>query len=506
MIKSRAKALAIGAMAHQKVSLAHDSKTPHVFDMSDPGTGKTAVRVWAFAARRRKRGGCLLVVAPRSLLRVAWGNDFARFAPDMVVSIATASNREKALDADADVYIVNHDAVKVLVKKPKTWFAKFSELTVDESTAFKHHTNQRSRALSKIAHMVRSPSKPLFERKSALSATPTSNGVCDIWHQVHVLDGGARLGPNFFGFRSAVCIPKQVGQNKNAVNWSDKPGAEEAVYGLLSEIVVRHKFEDCVDIPPTHTYTVAYDLEPKQRKAYDEMHQEQILQLTAANVLHKLMTGIKPTHAPGLLPGVATPSIMAINGAAVATKLLQIASGAVYDAAGKYHIIDRGRYETLIEMASQRKHPLMMFFWQHQRDLLVEEAEKAGMTFCVFDGNTNDFERNKMVQDYQAGKFDLMLGHPQTVAHGLTLTRGTSVIWPGPTYNLEWWLQANKRQARIGQKEKTEVVTLVAPNTIEEKVYAMCMGKEGRMDNLLELFESVYLPVNAKVARKLVAE
>lgn len=423
----------------------------------------------------------------------------------MVVSIATATNREQALAATADVYIVNHDAVKVLIKQPKAWFAKFSELVIDESTAFKHHTSQRSRALSKLAHMMRSSSKRVFEHKSCLSATPTNNGICDIWHQVHVLDGGKRLGPNFFGFRSAVCQPHQVGSNRNAVNWTDKPGAEEAVYGLLSEIVVRHKFEDCVDIPSTHIYTVPYALELKQRKAYDLMEQDQIMQLTAAAVANKTMTGIKPQLAPNILPGVAAPSISAINAAAVATKLLQIASGAVYDNAGKYHIIDRGRYETLIEMAAQRKYPLMLFFWQHQRDLLVEEATKAGMSFCVFDGNTTDFERNKMVQDYQAGLFDLMLGHPQTVAHGLTLTAGTSVIWSGPTYNLEWWKQANKRQARIGQKSKTEVVTLIAPNTIEEKVYHLCMGKDGRMGNLLELFESLCMPVNVKVARKLEA-
>lgn len=412
----------------------------------------------------------------------------------MKVSVATAAVRDKALNTDADVYVVNHDAVKTLMKMPKSWFLKFSEIVIDESTAYKHHTSQRSRAMSKVAHMVRSPGKPIFARRANLSATPTSNGVCDIWHQVHLLDGGARLGPNFFGFRSAVCQPKQVGRNKHAVQWSDKPGAEEAVFGLLSEIVVRHKFEDCVDIPPTYIYTAPYNLEPKQRKVYDEMLHDQLIQLKVANVTNKLMAGQK------LSPGV---TIAAINAAAVATKLLQVASGAVYDASGKYHIVDRERYELLIEMAMQRKHPLLLFFWQHQRDLLVEEATKAGLNFCVFDGNANDFERNQMVQEYQAGAFDLMLGHPQTVAHGLTLTAGSSIIWSGPTYNLEWWKQANRRQARIGQKSKTEIITVIAPNTVEEKVYDLCMGKDGRMTNLLDLFESTTTPVQIKVARAL---
>lgn len=483
MIKSRAKALATKAMAHQEASLKHDAKHTEIFDMSDPGTGKTAVRVWAFAARRRKRGGCLLVLAPRSLLRVAWGNDFARFAPDLRISIATAANRQDALEVEADAYITNHDAVKDLAKKPKAWFAKFDELVVDESGAFKHHTSQRSRALAKIARY--------FKRRSCLNATPTSNGVCDIWHQAFVLDDGKRLGPNFYGFRNAVCIPTQVGQNRNAINWTDKDGAEEAVFGLLQDIVMRHKFEDCVDIPETYHYTVDYALEPKHRKAYDQFATDQILQLQAAQASGKLLPGLR--SAPGM-------SIMGINAAAVATKLAQIASGAVYDAAGKYHVVDRGRYEVLIAMAAVRKHPLMLFFWDHQRALLVEEATKAGLTFCVFDGHTTDSERAEIVLKYQQGAYDLMLGHPATVAHGLTLTKGTSVIWTGPTHNLEWWIQANKRQARIGQTEKTEVVAMIAPGTIEPRAYARCMSKDKRMTTLLELFE---IPV--QVARKLVA-
>ena len=65
MIKSRARAVAkIEAMAHQKVSQTHGRKNLIVLDASDPGTGKTFVRITLFAERRRKRGGCLLVLAP----------------------------------------------------------------------------------------------------------------------------------------------------------------------------------------------------------------------------------------------------------------------------------------------------------------------------------------------------------------------------------------------------------------------------------------------------------
>ena len=58
------------AFAHQTFSIKHNDKTPIVFDTSDPGTGKTYVRIASFAKRRKRGGGCLLVLAPRSLLVV----------------------------------------------------------------------------------------------------------------------------------------------------------------------------------------------------------------------------------------------------------------------------------------------------------------------------------------------------------------------------------------------------------------------------------------------------
>lgn len=454
MIKSRAKAK---AMAHQSVSLKHDAVNPRVFDMSDPGTGKTYVRIMAFAARRAKRGGCMLVLAPRSLLRAAWAADFAKFAPHLKVAVATADKREKAFAEDVDVYVTNHDAVTWLAKQKPAFFKKFSELVVDESPAYKHHTAARSRAVAKIVKH--------FEHRKLLTATPTTNGICDIWHQMLLLDDGKALGPSFYAFRNSVCTGRQVGANAHAIKWTDKPGAEEAVYGLINPLVVRHKFEDCVDIPPTHTYTMPYYMTPKQQRMYDDMEEKQ------------------------LLPLLSSKRVLAVNAAAVITKLLQIASGAVYDGSGNYEVLDTSRYEMLMDLAAARQHPLVFFFWKHQRDLLLQEAEKRGMTFAVIDGETGDDERHAIVHAYQRGEYDVVFAHPKSAAHGLTMTRGTSTIWACPTYDLEWFKQGSRRQARIGQKQKTEILTVIAEGTREAEIYdQILMPKDGRMSNLLDLF------------------
>lgn len=466
-------------MKHQVKSLAHDAKNDVVYDCSDAGTGKTAVRIWSFQKRRKKmKGGCALVLAKRSLLQSAWGNDFKRFAPDLKVSIATAANREVAFAADADAYVTNHDAVKWIVKQRKGFLDKFTDLIIDEPTAFKHHTSQRSRAMAKIAkHFWR----PNFKR-AGMTATPNSNGICDIWHQIYILDGGKRLGPHFYAFRNSVCTPKQVGRDKNAIQWMDKDGAEEAVFGELSDIVIRHRLDDCTDIPTTHFYEVPYQLSPGQQKAYDQLELAQLLIFVPDMIANKLAG-----------PAPATTPILAVNAAAVASKLLQVASGAVYDGTGKYRVVDEGRYEMILDLVEERhgRHPLVFFNWKHQKDLLVDSAKARGLTYAVIDGDATDSARNSIVEAYQRGAFDVVFAHPQSAAHGLTFTKGTSTIWAGPIYDRELYEQGCGRQRRIGQKHKTENVMVLAEGTIEEKVYELLQGKGERMKTLLDLFETL---------------
>lgn len=478
---SKTTTAVIKPFSHQVKSLKHNESTPIVFDCSDPGTGKTYVRIKAFEARhkssttRSTRSGtqCLLVLAPKSLLRSVWLNDFKKFAPSLKCAVSTAGKHEAVFAEDADVYITNIDAVKWLAKQPKKFFDKFSELVIDESTAYKHHSSQRSKAVAKISKF--------FEYRTCMTGTPNGNSITDVWHQVYLLDNGKRLGPSFYAFRNSVCTPTQVGRNANALQWTDKEGAEEAVFGLLSDIVIRHKFEDCVDIPENHQYSIPYELGRAHRKAYDEMLDHSMLMIYGdVNALAKArITGKFPKPVG---------AVTAVHAGALAQKLLQVASGAVYESPDKYHVIDTGRYEMILDLIEERKHSLTFFFWKHQRDLMVAEAEKRGITFAVIDGSTPDEERSDIVKRYQAGVYQTIFAHPKSAAHGLTLTKGTATIWPCPTYDLEVFKQGSKRQHRMGQTQKTETIIVTATDTKEEAVYKILSDKNVRMNNLLDLF------------------
>jgi SNF2 family DNA or RNA helicase len=437
---------------HQRVSINFCNDHDRVFDASDPGTGKTAVAIESFAQRRIRGAGKALIICPKSSIRSTWANDFKKFAPYMRLSCAYARNRREAFWAHADVYITNHDAAVWLAKQPPTFFEGFDMLIVDELGAFKHSTSQRSKALNKI--------KRYFKYRHGMNGTPNPNTITDVWNQMFVIDDGQRLGTSFFKFRATVCIPRQVGPVASMIKWEDRPGANDAVSKLIEDITIRHKFEECIDIPPNHEYCVEYFLTDKQLKNYQQMEAAQI----------------------AIIKG---QPVSAVNAAAVATKLLQIASGAVYDEDGNYHLVDTERYSDVIDKAEERTHTVIFFLWKHQKAQLILEAERRGLSYCLIDGSVPDSKRNENVEYFQKGMYRICFAHPQSAAHSITLTRGVATIWASPTYNLEHYQQGLRRIYRATQTQKTETIVFVAPDTIEEKVWEALVTKKIRMDDLL---------------------
>lgn len=443
---------------HQEQSLAFLAPRDYVFDMSEPGTGKTAVHLWDFERKHKLTRKAGLVLAPRSLLTAAWAEDAKRFTPNLRVSVAYASNRVKAFETEADLYITNHDAAKWLDDQPVSFFRRFGHLKVDESTAYKNKDSQRSKAANRI--------RGLFETCDVLCGTPSPNGVLDIWHQAYLLDRGKRLGSTYFGFRNAVCDAVAKDDDGRYVEWVVKEGAEDAIAARLADISIRHRLRDVVELPEQIFRMVKYDLAPKHRAIYQKMERDSVVHLDDT-------------------------SILAVNGAVLWGKLLQIASGSVYGV-DDTALVDDERYHVVMELANARRHSIVVFQWGHQREKLKEIAEKNDISYAVIDGDTSDKERARIVKAFQDGWYRVLFGHPQSMAHGLTLTRGEAVIWASPTINLEWWEQANRRILRIGQDKRTETIVVTARDTRDEDAYERCMGKQMSSAEFLHRIKEYY--------------
>ena len=89
-----------------------------------------------------------------------------------------------ALATPADVYVINRDNVAWLVDYFKNAWP-FDMVVLDESSSFKNSQSKRFKALRAVRNRI--------NRLVELTGTPSSNGLMDLWAQIYLLDGGARL-------------------------------------------------------------------------------------------------------------------------------------------------------------------------------------------------------------------------------------------------------------------------------------------------------------------------
>ena len=437
--------------AHQKTTTDFIVDTKCCLITSDPGTGKTRAVLDAHAIL----GGRTLVLAPLSILEAAWGEDISKFQPQIKYGVAYAKNRAKIFEDDTnEMVITNFEAVNFLQKNPQ-YCKQFDTIVIDEFTAFKNREAKRSKNLNKIISY--------FTNRIAMSGTPNSNTILDIWHPVYLIDGGERLGARFYAFRHQACTPKF---NGFANEWIDKPGIEEAVANKLSDISIRYALSDCMDLPDNIVRTVNTKLTPNVQKQYKTLADESVLYTKSGTV-------------------------NAVHAAARVKKLLQLVTGAVYDEDGVVQFVHQERYDIVMTLVAQRAHSLVAFNWNHERDALVEIAQKEGISYEVIDGSVKAEKRSDIVARYQAGQIKVLFCHPQSAGHGLTLTKANTVIWCSPTYNAEHYQQFNQRIYRAGQTQKTETILIQARNTWEPEVYKKLNTKLGRMENLLHILKEV---------------
>lgn len=437
--------------AHQKTTTDFIVDTKCCLITSDPGTGKTRAVLDAHAIL----GGRTLVLAPLSILEAAWGEDISKFQPQIKYGVAYAKNRAKIFEDDTnEMVITNFEAVNFLQKNPQ-YCKQFDTIVIDEFTAFKNREAKRSKNLNKIISY--------FTNRIAMSGTPNSNTILDIWHPVYLIDGGERLGARFYAFRHQACTPKF---NGFANEWIDKPGIEEAVANKLSDISIRYALSDCMDLPDNIVRTVNTKLTPNVQKQYKTLADESVLYTKSGTV-------------------------NAVHAAARVKKLLQLVTGAVYDEDGVVQFVHQERYDIVMTLVAQRAHSLVAFNWKHERDALVEIAQKEGISYEVIDGSVKAEKRSDIVARYQAGQIKVLFCHPQSAGHGLTLTKANTVIWCSPTYNAEHYQQFNQRIYRAGQTQKTETILIQARNTWEPEVYKKLNTKLGRMENLLHILKEV---------------
>lgn len=439
---------------YQRFAIDFILKNPVAALLLDMGLGKTVTTLTAISELLFNRFEVrkVLVVAPLRVARNTWSAEIEKWdhLKDLKYSIVVGTEQERkaALQAPADLYIINRENVEWLVEKSGKAL-DFDMLVIDELSSFKNHQTKRFKALMKM--------RPMFKRVVGLTGTPSSNGLMDLFAEFKLLDMGERLGRFIGQFRNLYFQPdKRNGQI--VYSYKPLPFAEKRIYEKISDITISMKSTDFLKMPQLISSEYTVGLSDDERKKYEQMKAELVLQTSDGE-------------------------ITAANAAALSNKLCQMANGAIYDDDGNIIEIHQQKLDALediIESANGK--PLLVAYWfKHDFERICSRLQKLHIPFSKLD-------TDESIRRWNNGEIPAALIHPASAGHGLNLqSGGNTIVWFGLTWSLELYQQTNARLWRQGQTENTVVIQhIVAKGTIDEQILKALRKKDGTQAALID--------------------
>ena len=428
------------------------------FCLADMGTGKTASAVWTidylFKIGKIRQ---VLVIGALSNMKSTWQDEFFKINPRIIVTVLHGEREERLHWAsdNAHVHVINHDGVEII--QDALLQNNYDCVVVDELTAFKNAKSNRFKAVF-----------PLCQQATyvwGLTGTPMPNQPDETYGQIKLIRPENLEGMSAYRFKESLM--RKVSQ----FTWKPKFDALETVSRKMQPAIKVEKV-DVLTLPPVNHKYVNVPLTEGQALFYKELKDHQFV-------------------------GDDSVSITAVNGGALMNKLLQVATGAIYNddrEAMKFDVTPRiEKTIELIREARERstdksKGKTIVFAPFRHTILLLEEALKKHFKVAVITGDTPAKARADIFMDFQSkDEPDVILAVARTMSHGVTATAASTIIWFGPVTSNETYQQACNRIDRPGQTQEMFIYHLFS-TPVEEKLYKTLQQRKLTQMDLLNLY------------------
>ena len=386
-----------------------------------------------------------MVVSTLSSLDSTWADEISTHLQHLQVSVVHGSRaqRLKALAAPADVYIINHDGLKVpgivvaLATRPDIDLILIDEI----AQAVRNSGTDRFKAFNIVCN------RQVPRRVWGMTGSPVPESPTDAWAQCRITNP-ANADKYFSHFRERVM--RRVGPYA----WMPREGAQDIVYQSMQP-AIRFTRDECFDLPECIYESKDVELSDEQAKAYKQMSAK-------------------------LVAEVADGQITALNEAAKGLKLVQIACGIAYGEEHEEVTLDAAaRMNVVLETIQEAATKVIVFapFVAVVKHLAEFLRRKGIHCECIY-GEVGKSERDRIFGEFQHGPhLKVIVAQPSAMSHGLTLTAASTIIWYAPVTRNETFEQANARITRAGQKH-TQLILMIACTEIERRWYRRLKNKQ----------------------------
>lgn len=397
------------------------------------------------------------VFAPKRVARNVWPTDLTMWAHlnhlTVSVVVGTPQQRLKAMEAKADIYVINFDNLpwlKTVLKKKR--LPARTLLIIDELSRLRNATGRQAKAAEYVAKNT--------EYRLGMTGTPKPKGHLGLFMQARLIKGEEVWEGSYTKWRA---------ENFETVDydghqWEVREGYRELLEAQFAKAAYAISEEEmgAANIEPL-IHPVLVDIPKAAMRAHDEALKKWLLKLPEHKVKNLL-----ESSAVGM------------------GKARQIASGFVYDEDGVSRKVHAAKLEMMEELLDDLGEPAMIAYdYLPERDALLDMMPGAR----VIGGGVSDKEADRTIAMWKAGDLDRLLIHPQSAGHGLNIqSGGRYLFWFTAPWDLELWRQTNKRLARRGQTKPVHVYPLFAQGTVEEHlVWPRLQGRGEEEDNLKRL-------------------
>ncbi len=435
-----------------------------------------------------------LIVVPRSVV-FNWVDEASRFTPDLRVLAYAGADRDamRAEFGGHDVIVTSYGLLRRDIAELS--HEAFDYVVLDEAQAIKNPSSQSAKACRLLQ----------ARHRLALTGTPIENHLGDLWSIFEYLNPGM-LGSNarfaeLLRAGSSI-VPRGMaggGNGQTPLEDASQTEAEsdaatqelqatradtlaQVAASLRPFILRRTKKQVLTDLPPKTEQTIVCEMEPAQRKVYDDLRQYY------RGSLMSQLDAVGPAGGGGL----GRASFMVLEA------LLRLRQAACHPALidGQRDDLPSAKLDALLERVAdiieEGSKALVFSQFTSMLALVRRKLDERGIRYCYLDGQTRN--RREVVDQFQNdpnGQVPLFLISLKTGGLGLNLTAAEYVFILDPWWNPAVEAQAIDRTHRIGQTKPVFAYRLICEDTVEQRIAELQSRKQQLADAIVGGQENV---------------